>query len=460
MNSLTAALSIATALLAVCSIAEPQTVDHWGTRPASPAVVNSVVVSPLQQVISLRGEWDFVTDPVLMGRHRMGKGPEWNEPNWKDVRKIQVPGCWEAQGVGEPEMSRPWDMAFDCSPRPLNHVYMGTARYRRSIEIPRDWTGKRIWLKVGGVRTEAWFWVNKQRVAHINTYCGSYKFDITDMVKAGEPAEIVATVRNDSPSRKGCIAAFHRFGGFYRDIELEATPATRLDDVWVRGNIEKKTALVNVSIRHEGDNPPNKAAVTVTVKTLDGTPAGTARNDVSLDANGNADIVCEVPLSEFRLWSPETPNLYLADVKLLSGDTPVHGWTERFGIRKLEVRGEQFFLNGRPYLLRGFGDDYIYPLTLVPPPTARNTSNISPLPAGRASTTSDTTPIAKSPSFLKPRTKPASSSSRNCPTTTTSPPKPSNSIPFETSRSCIATTGVMFRLRHTRRAMKAISAAP
>ncbi|MFA6243746.1 MAG: sugar-binding domain-containing protein, partial [Candidatus Hydrogenedentales bacterium] len=160
-------------------------IDHWGQRPASPAVVNSVTVSPLQEVISLRGEWDFVTDPMLMGRHRMGKGPAWNEPDWTGVRTIEVPGCWEAQGVGEPGMSLPWDMKFDCIPRPLNHIYMGTARYRRSVEIPSDWDGRRIWLKVGGVRTEAYFWVNQQRVAHVNTYCGSYKFDITDFVKPG-----------------------------------------------------------------------------------------------------------------------------------------------------------------------------------------------------------------------------------------------------------------------------------
>lgn len=347
--------------------ANAQIIDHWGSRSASPAVVNPVARSPLQEVISLRGEWDFVTDPRLMGRHRMGKGPGWNEPDWTDVRKITVPGCWEAQGVGEPGMSHEWGLPFDCLPRPLNHVYMGTARYRRTIEIPGDWAGKRIWLKVGGVRTEAWFWVNKQRVAHLNTYCGTYKYDITDFVASGETAEIVATVRNDSPSRKGCMAASHRFGGFYRDIELEATPTTRLDDVWVRSDIDRRVALVNASIRSV-DTGVESPVLKVTVKTTDGTQAGSVERAITLDDNGSADVVCEVPLTEFRLWTPETPNLYLADVTIVSGETPVHGWTERFGARKLEVRGDRFYLNGNPYLLRGFGDDYIYPMTFISPP--------------------------------------------------------------------------------------------
>ena len=348
--------------------ANAEDADPWSTRTASPAVVHPAAISPLQKVLSLRGEWDFVTDPQLMGRHRMGKGPGWNEPDWSNVRHIQVPGCWEAQGVGEPGMSRDWGLPFDCIPRPLNHVYMGTARYRRTVEIPADWAGQRIWLKVGGVRTEGWFWVNQQRVAHLNTYCGSYKYDITDLVKAGGKSEIVATVRNDTPSRKGCMAVFHRFGGLYRDVELEATPATRIDDVWVRSDLDKKTALVNVSIRRADGSIPPHPSLGVVLRTLDGQPAGGVRQPLTLDANGNADVVCEVPLSLFRPWTPETPHLYLAEVTLFSAETAIHGWTERFGVRKLEVRGNRFYLNGVPFFVRGYGDDYIYPLTLTSPP--------------------------------------------------------------------------------------------
>ena len=61
--------------LAAFVCADAELTDHWGPCPALPAVVHAVTVSPLQQIIALGGEWDFVTDPRLMGRHRMGKGP-------------------------------------------------------------------------------------------------------------------------------------------------------------------------------------------------------------------------------------------------------------------------------------------------------------------------------------------------------------------------------------------------
>ena len=339
--------------------------DHWGPCPASPAVVHSPTPLPMQQVLSLRGEWEFITDPRMMGRHRMGKGPGWNEPDWKESRSILVPGCWEAQGVGEPGMSETWDPVFDRIPRPIQCLYMGTARYRRFVDIPAEWEGKDIWLKVGGVRTEAWFWVNQQRVAHLNTYCGAYKYNITRLVKPGASAEIVATVRNDSPSRKGCMAAYHRFGGFYRDIELEATPRAYIDDVWVQGDIEKPAAKVNVAVK--GAEGGLGWFLNIQVKDTEGVVQGTVREPAIPDASGDIVVTCEVPLPGARLWSPETPSLYIAEVTLQEGDNAIHAWKERFGLRKLEVRGERFFLNGAPFLVRGYGDDYIYPLTLISP---------------------------------------------------------------------------------------------
>ncbi len=351
----------------LAAAASGELVDHWGLRAASLAVVNTALPSPLRDIISLRGDWDFVTDPMLMGRHRMGKGPAWNEPDWSGLRALAVPGCWEAQGVGEPGMSLPWDLPFDCIPRPLNHVYMGTARYRRSVDIPEDWQGKRVWLKVGGVRSEAWLWVNQQRVAHINTYCGAYKYDVTDLARPGAPLEIVAAVRNDSPSRKGCQAAFHRFGGFYRDIELEAAPSTWIDDLWVRGDFDRQVAEAHVLIQREGADAPSQVALEIAVKTGDGAKAGSYRQELSVGDGERAELVCEIPLSEFRPWSPETPHLYLAEATLTVDGAPIHGWTERFGVRKLEVVGNAFYLNGRPFFVRGYGDDYIYPLTLTSP---------------------------------------------------------------------------------------------
>ncbi|MBR4752342.1 MAG: hypothetical protein IK077_11340 [Thermoguttaceae bacterium] len=334
----------------------------------TPAVVHPVVLSDAQDVFSLRGEWEFAqVEP-------------WNEealpptPDADKIRAIQVPGCWEAQGVGEPGMSQTWDCVWDCNPRPLDHIYMGAAWYRKTIDAPESWADREIWLKVGGVRTEALFYVNGKRVGSINTWCGSYKFRVTEFVEPGKPLEIVAIVRNDTPSRKGQMCDFHKFGGFYRDVEIETTPKTWIDDAWVQGLIDdegKTTARARFTLdsTREGNVP---CAVRATIKTRDGDVLG--QKIWIGKAVSERECVLDFPLENVETWIPERPTLYLAEFELFAGagmsasQSATHGWVERFGFRRLEARGDRIYLNNNPYFMRGYGETFIYPLSLISPP--------------------------------------------------------------------------------------------
>lgn len=371
-TTVNAAGMIACAGLAAYAYADEETlsgVDTWGYRKALPAVVNPTVRSSLQNVVSLRGEWEFITrSDVTPLRH-----PNWQAyyaKPWPGARTINVPGCWEAQGVGTPGPSITWDCKWDHGPRELRNVYMGEAWYRKTVDIPAAWQGKRVWLKVGGVRSQGWFWINNTPVAWVDNYCGTYKYDITDLVKAGTQAVIAAAVNNKIPSRKGQMVSTHLFGGLYRDVELEATPDTRIDDAWVRGDFDQQTAEVHATIATATEAGRLKNPVLrVKVQPAVGSQQSAVGEAAITFAEGrtSAEVVCRIKLDPFNAWSPEQPNLYVAEITLCEGETPVHGWTERFGVRKIEVRGDRFFLNDKPFFVRGFGDDYIYPLTMSSP---------------------------------------------------------------------------------------------
>ena len=241
---------------------ELQGVDTWAGIKPLPAVVNPVGREASPYFISLRGEWEFVTQPkAFCRRYRHTKTPfakvdeqtpaicrSRMDTPWTEARKIQVPGAWEAQGVGEPGMSIPWDPLWDSSPKKINHIYMGEGWYRKDVVLPSGWNGKKVWLKIGGVKSQGWFWVNKHPVAWVDNYCGTYKYDITPFVKLGETNRLIVCVNNALPSRKGLMSNVHRWGGIYRDVELEATPETRIDDAWVRGDFDKREAELHVTI--------------------------------------------------------------------------------------------------------------------------------------------------------------------------------------------------------------------
>ena len=233
--------------------------DEWAGRPRRLAVVNPPIPYELGTVVSLRGEWDFSFRKYDFAAriHSFNK-----LDRWPDERKISVPGCWEAQGVGEASETK---ISFDhptMNDTPLRRVANGSGWYRRRVKIPAEWAGKRIWLKTGGVRGRGRFWVNDVPVARLDDYIGTWKYDITDVVRPGEYAKVVVEASNYFPTRNSLLDIAARWGGIWRDIELEATPKdVWIDDVYVRGN--GTTMKPDVKVTLGGDTNAAKVVVQV-----------------------------------------------------------------------------------------------------------------------------------------------------------------------------------------------------
>jgi len=324
--------------------------DLWGMRPRHVAVVNPVLGGDPKDVLSLNGEWDFCAHENQAERNASWGTMFAHKADWGKTRKIRVPGHVETQGVGEPGVSEPWDCTWDCSPKPLTHVFSGSGWYRREVEIPSDWKNRRIWLKIGDVTSQGWFWVNGTQVAWVESYCGTYKYEITDLVKPGEKSKFVIQVSNAVAKRGGTRNHENKWLGISRALELEATPSTFIDDAWCRGDFDKRLAEVNVAV--EKVEKVEKIEVRVTVE---------GETVVKSVRSSGEETCVKVPLRFFRPWSPEAPNLYTAKVELVENGIVTQVRCERFGVRKFEVRGKDFYLNGKPFFARGIGYHNVQP---------------------------------------------------------------------------------------------------
>ena len=158
--------------------------DVWAGLASHPAVVSPVSYERFGRpdtVISLSGEWDFTTRNHGSG-HRAAR---YATEMWAGrSRKINVPGIWEAQGVGEEGYGRPY-LCQDNSPKKLRNVFTGEGWYRRYVTVPASWKGSRVWLKAGGVRSMGCFFLNDRAVSWMETSVGALKWDVTDFVNFG-----------------------------------------------------------------------------------------------------------------------------------------------------------------------------------------------------------------------------------------------------------------------------------
>ena len=351
---------------------------EWGGREPHLAVVDPVCGSAEGTILDLSGEWTFATCNFAADRSQFFNLRPFKE-SWPNERKINVPGTWESQGVGEPvPATRRCCYAGYESCFPLKHSFTGDGWYRRTFEIPAGWKGKRIWLKIGGVGCQGWFWVNDRPVAHVFDYCATRKFEITDLVEPGKAAKFVVEVSNAAPSKLGTAEAVSCFGGILRPLELEATPQTFIDDAWVRGDFDAKCAEVHVTVGSRvprdrgraGRSPlpvdakncaPYQIRFTVDGQTVSQTIGSRERSPSQTLKLSNSQTL-KLPLADFRPWSPEHPNLYTGVVELVENGVVVQTRRERFGIRKFEVRGKDFYLNNKPFFLRGCGFHEVDPI--------------------------------------------------------------------------------------------------
>ena len=345
------------ALMAARPVQLVHPTDVWAGIPSHPATVNPVSIEKFGRGpynISLAGEWDFAKFNHGSGKRTVRHASDL----WADGgRKIMVPGCWEAQGVGEEGKGIPY-LCQDNSAKTLRHVFAGEGWYRRYVDIPASWAGMRVWLKLGGVRSQGWAFVNDHHVCWLDAGTGAWKWEITDFVKPGERAKVVVMADNAVASRGGPPASCNRWGGIWRDVELEATPQTFVDDVYVRGDFDAREARICVAV----DRADRVRGANLTLRaTVEGCPAVEA----PVDPSGRQELV--VRLADFRPWSCEHPNLYWATVEMLEDGKVVQTRHERFGVRKMEVRGKELYMNNRPFYVRGFGDNPQYPITGISP---------------------------------------------------------------------------------------------
>lgn len=347
------ALSCAT-LICQADERDLRPLEMWGGRRAHPAVVNSVTAVPGDPwTLSLRGEWEIVQNKLSPARGNGGRAGNGREGFWKTrtIRRVQVPGCLEdalKDVHTEPEKGRSWFCTWDCSPVLIRGFHYGETWYRKAVKLPAEWKGRRIWLKTGWTNSQGYFWINGEHVAFDWYGCETFKYDVTDLVKPGEREEmVVVQVNNAAPSHHGNMNSKNHWTGILRDVEFEATPADCwIDDAWARGDFDDRKAEVKVKV--EGEGWSGRFVVRATIEG--------EKTEMEIPSPSSSYFTLEVPLSNFRPWSPETPNLYTAKVELVSADGSVlQTRFERFGVRKLEVRGKDVFLNGKPFFFRGAG---------------------------------------------------------------------------------------------------------
>ncbi len=176
-------------------------------------------------------EWEFLPEPILEIPSPFAKQQDFDfsKKETADWKPVIVPSSLVMQG-------------FDIE----NNVEY---YYRREVEIPKDFVGKRILLQFEGVYSHCRVWVDgKYAGTHLGGFT-AWNCDITELVEVGEQkiqlVVGVADIEGCNPgtwnengemlsdSAWASYYAHHNIGGILRDITMFALPESHFTRTWL-----------------------------------------------------------------------------------------------------------------------------------------------------------------------------------------------------------------------------------
>lgn len=284
---------------------------------------------------SLNGSWMFRLDPDGTGESSGWARPDLPLAGWREVR---VPHTWQVE--------------------PENTEYRGVAWYRRTLDAPQAWSDRAVRVEFEAVFHTATVWVNgKMAGQHAGKGYTAFTLDVGHLLRYGAANLLVVKVDNafnESMLPRGRSSDWAHDGGIYRPVQLLVTPKVFIENVAVDAEPDLSAATasiaVSVVVRNTAQQPWSGA---IGYRVTDGASGNTVLMlaEAAQLAPGETRTIAlpTALLQQPRLWHFDHPNLYTLTAELVGG----HSLDAAFGIRKIEIRGTGFYLNGERVRLMG-----------------------------------------------------------------------------------------------------------
>ena len=276
--------------------------------------------------VNLNGRWQFEVDTADSGLERGLRTRDLTD-------EILVPFAPESEtsGIG-------------------NTDFLEAVWYRRTVQVPADWSGRRVILHFGAVDHDATVWVNDVEVVRHRGGYTSFETDITTALAGQGEVTIVLRARDtrQGPQARGKQAreyanhdcVYTRTTGIWQTVWLEAVPEVHLQRGAVTPNVGASSFTVELPASQ------NRAGWTGTA-TLSDAAGEVVAASTRVDLDRAPNVTLTIPDDRVRLWSTDDPHLY--DLTLELHDETgslvdrVHSYT---GLRSVAIDGQAITING------------------------------------------------------------------------------------------------------------------
>lgn len=236
----------------------------------------------------------------------------------------------------------------------VGHKKGGIGWYKKRFTLTGQEADQIITLCFEGVYMESEIWINGRQVCyHPNGYT-PFRCDITAYCHPpGIENELIVKVVNNGKNSR-----WYSGSGIYRHVWLMKTGKIHLD-TWhtsvTTGKVSGDLALVSITADLFNDSGRDvQGNLLFEIFDAAGREVKNGKEDFLSVHNKMITVHKEITVPDPQLWSPETPTLYKAKVKVQVADKMADSIEIFFGIRTITFSAETGFqLNGKTVKLKG-----------------------------------------------------------------------------------------------------------
>ncbi len=263
-------------------------------------------------------------------------------------------------------------------PLVVNEQWQGNATYKKQFEVG-SLKGKKQFFYFEGVMQEAHVFINDSlTLVHKGGYL-PFMVDATKYLKTNASNTIMVKLINVDdatipPGKALSVLDFNLFGGIYRNVysiitnDIYITDAVAANKVNGGGvfvkfdSISKELASGFVKTHLKNDSNKSKALrIKVSLKDTAENVFFETSSNFTISANSEKSLLEKIRVETPKLWSPDSPSLYKAEISILDEEVLIDSKTEMFGIRTIKLTDTGFFLNGEKVFLNGTNRHQEYP---------------------------------------------------------------------------------------------------
>lgn len=259
--------------------------------------------------------------------------------------EITVPSCWQIEGYDKMHYT---DVLYLF---PINPPFVPdenpTGIYKKEVILKQAWMANRTIIKFHGVDSAYDLWVNGTHAGYSKVSRLPAEFDITELVKEGGN-DITVRVYKWSDGTYLEDQDMWWLSGIYRDVELLNVPNTSIRDCHINAGLDTTYTDGLLHMEVELENPTDDTLLNWAL-----TDGDTIVRSGSVQAGGNHFLIIDEIIESVAKWTAETPNLYTVKMELLCQGMSVQTVSYRTGFRVIEIRDNNFTVNGKVILLNG-----------------------------------------------------------------------------------------------------------